>query len=196
MKNPLFLKLIKDWHPDRTTSVQKKAIYGELSRYIIQANSDGDEATLEEIDRLGEAYLESAKDHEAEEERRTDAQVREAYRRFVRMQQDEDTRGEWSYAYPIHPPRHNALADCLYAILHAINPYLLTLSLRAWGQNGRIFNAGALISGMLWMAAFWKIWGLLGTLEIAALLSGYSHEGALGLLFILARGTLTLLCCR
>ena len=191
MKSLLFLKLIKAYHPDTTSSLQKKAIYGELSRYIIQAHSDGDEATLEEIDRLGEAYLETAKDREAEEadERRTDERVREAHRRFVRMQEDHDTRGEWSYAYPIIPPRSNFMVDILKAVIF---PYHLTFAICDWGKNGRLYNAASLFSGVAWMGAWWKIWGLLGALELAASASGYSHDGAIGLLFVLLRGALIL----
>jgi hypothetical protein len=55
-----------------------------------------------------------------------------------------------------------------------------------------LYNAASLFSGVAWMGAWWKIWGLLGALEIEAHASGYADEGPIGLLFVLVRGSLIL----
>ena len=185
MNNPLFTKLIKTWHPDLTTSVRRKIVYEQMTRHILCANEADDQETLEEIERLGEGYLEVAKEREleAEEERRSDVNFEEIRRRFHEMQAAE-SRGEWANAIPIIPPRPNFLLWLLWMI----NPYLLTFSVQDWRENGRLHNAWALCNAVGWLWSWLHIWNLIGSFEAASLAAGHAHDGAIGLIFVLLRG--------
>ena len=187
MNNPLFTKLIKAWHPDLTTSARRKIVCEEMTRHILCANEADDEDTLKEIERLGEGYLEVAKDREfeAEEERRSDADFEEIRRRFYEMQAAE-SRGTWAYAIPIIPPRQNFMLWLLWLLC----PYLLTLSVRDWRENGRLHNAWALCNAAGWLWIWLHIWSQIGSFEAASLAAGHPHDGAIGLLFVLIRGVL------
>ena len=187
MNKPLFTKLIKAWHPDLTTNLRQKIVCEEMTKYILCANEAGDDVTLREIERLGEGYLEVVKEREleAEEERRSDANFEEIRRRFYEMQAAESRR-TWAYAIPIIPPRSNLLLWFLWMI----NPYLLTLSVRDWQDNGRLHNAWALCNAAGWSWILLQIWIQVGTFEAASLATGHAQSGAMGLLFVLARGAL------
>ena len=184
MNKPLFTKLIKAWHPDLTTNLRQKIVCEEMTKYILCANETDDEDTLKEIERLGEGYLEVAKEREleAEEERRSDGDFEEIRRRFYEMQAAESRR-TWAYAVPIIPPRQNFL-------LWMINPYLLTFSVREWRENGRLHNAWALCNAVSWLWIWLHIWSQIGSFEAASLAAGHPHDGAIGLLFVLIRGVL------
>ena len=190
MNNPHFLRLIKAWHPDTTTDIRKKAICEEMTRLILRAKDEGDGAVLEEIDRLGEGYLQIARDRAAEEEedRRSDLEVREAYRKFMRMQNEEESQGAWADAYPIHPPRRNHAVD----LLGIFNPYLLTFAIGGWCKNGRIYNLWAICNGAAWLYVWWILWCQLGQFETATMAAGHAHDGGVGLLFVLTRGVMIL----
>jgi hypothetical protein len=187
MNKQLFTKLIKAWHPDLTTSARRKIVCEEMTRHILCANEADDEDTLKEIERLGESYLEVAKEREleAEEERRSDADFEEIRRRFYEMQAAE-SRGEWANAIPIIPPQPNFLLWLLWMI----NPYLLTFSVQDWRENGRLHNAWALCNSAGWVWIWLHIWNQVGCLEAGSLAAGHTHDGAIGLLFVLFRGAL------
>ena len=187
MNKPLFTKLIKTWHPDLTTSARRKIVCEQMTRHILCANEADDEETLKAIERLGEGYLEVAKEREleAEEERRSDADFEEIRRRFHEMQAAE-SRGEWAYAIPINPPR----ASFLSWLLWMINPYLLTFSVREWRENGRLYNVWALCNAVVWLWIWFQLWSQLGSFEATSLAAGHAHEGAMGLVFVLVRGVL------
>ena len=144
-----------------------------------------DDQTLKEIERLGEGYLEVAKEREleAEEERQSDVNFEEIRRRFHEMQAAE-SRGEWANAIPIIPPRPNFLLWLLWMI----NPYLLTFSVQDWRENGRLHNAWALCNAVGWLWSWLHIWNLIGSFEAASLAAGHAHDGAIGLIFVLLRG--------
>ncbi|MEI6491660.1 MAG: hypothetical protein WCO94_03850 [Verrucomicrobiota bacterium] len=187
MNKPLFTKLIKAWHPDLTTNLRQKIVCEEMTKYILCANEAGDDVTLREIERLGEGYLEVAKERalEAEEERRSDADFEEIRRRFYEMQAAE-SRGTWAYAIPIIPPRPRYLVNFLWMI----NPYLLAFSVSEWRENGRLHNAWALCNAAGWSWILLQIWIQVGTFEAASLATGHAQSGAMGLLFVLLRGVL------
>ena len=187
MNKPLFIRLIKVWHPDLTTSARRKIVCEEMTKHILCANETDDEDTLKEIERLGESYLEVAneREFEAEEERRSDADFEEIRRRFYEMQAAE-SRGEWANAIPIIPPRQNFMLWLLWLLC----PYLLTLSVRDWRENGRLHNAWALCNAAGWLWIWIHIWSQIGSFEAASLAAGHPHDGAIGLLFVLIRGVL------
>ena len=187
MKTPLFCKLIKTWHPDLCTTARRKIICEEMTRHIIFANEAGNEATLKEIERLGEGYLNVVKEREleAEEERRSDANFEEIRRRFYEMQASERC-GEWANATPINPPQR----QYVLWFLSMINPYLLAFSVQEWRANGRLHNAWALCSAAFWLWICLQMWNQVGALEGASLAAGNAHDGAVGLIFVLARGAL------
>ena len=184
---PLFTRLVKIYHPDLARSVRRRSVCDEMTRHILSANEAGDDETLREIERLGDGYLEVVKEREleAEEERRSDAHFEEIRRRFYEMQAEE-SRGTWAYAIPIHPPGPNYLLWFLWMI----NPYLLTLSVRDWRDNGRLHNAWGLCNAVVWLWIWLKLWSQLGSFEAISLAAGHTHEGAMGLLFVLLRGVL------
>jgi len=174
MNKALFIKLIKTWHPDTTTSPKRKALCEEMSRHILRANEEGDAEALEEIERHGEGYLEILKQRErqAAQEQQEELQRQERYRQ------------RWCYAYPVKPPRRNPIV----VLLEMINPYLVVRALKSWATNGRLYNAWALCSGVLWLWAWWLVWKEIGPLEAATQAAGYAREGGVGLAFVLARG--------
>lgn len=191
MNNPKFIRLIKLWHPDTTTNTRKKAICEEMTKCILRANDECDDTALEEIDRLGERYLEISRDRKAQEEedRRSDLEVREAYRKFRQMQEDEeDSQGGWAAAYPIHAPRQNYTAE-LFGLM---SPYLLPMVMGGWGKNGRILNLWALSNAAAWVYLWCGLWYQLGLFESATLAAGHAHDGGVALLFVLARGAMIL----
>ena len=187
MNTPLFKKLVKAWHPDMTTSNQRKIVCEQITREILCANEADDEDTLREIERLGEGYLEVVKEREleAEEERRSDAYFEEIRRRFYEIQAAE-SRGEWANAIPIIPPQR----QYVLWFLSMINPYLLAFSVQEWRANGRLHNAWALCSAAFWLWICLQIWNQVRALEGASLAAGNAHDGAVGLIFVLARGAL------
>jgi len=187
MNKPLFTKLIKTWHPDLTTSARRKIVCEEMTKHILRANETDDEDTLKAIERHGEGYLEVAKARalEAEEERRSDADFEEIRRRFYEMQAAE-SRGEWANAIPIIPPRQNFLLWLLWVS----SPYLLTLSVRDWRENGRLHNAWALCNAAGWLWIWLLIWKQVGSFESVSLATEHARDGAIGLLFVLLRGAL------
>jgi len=122
---------------------------------------------------------------QAEEERRSDVHFEEIRRRFYEMQAAE-SRGEWANAIPIIPPQPNNLSWYLWMI----NPYLLTFSVRDWRENGRLLNAWALCSAVLWLWIWLHIWNQVDCFEAGSLAAGHTHDGAIGLVFVLVRGAL------
>jgi len=187
MNKQLFTKLIKAWHPDMTTSNQRKIVCEQITREILCAHEADDEDTLREIERLGEGYLEVVKEREleAEEERRSDAYFEEIRRRFYEMQAAESC-GEWANAIPIIPPQR----QYVLWFLSMINPYLLAFSVQEWRTNGRVHNAWALSTAVVWLWIFWLIWSKVSSIEAASMAAGNAHDGAVGLIFVLARGAL------
>ncbi len=187
MNRALFLKLIKKWHPDTTRNPKMKVLCGEVSRHILRANEEGDFEALKEIDRLGEGYLEVIKQRQQHEEREIEAERRrqaaadEAYRT---TRAERAYRQQWFYAYPVRPPRRNSFV----VLLELINPYLLLHAMKSWAMNGRLYNAWALCSGLLWLWVWWLGWKEIGSLEAATQAAGYAREGGVGLVFVLSRG--------
>ncbi|MFZ4775957.1 MAG: hypothetical protein ACOYM3_11365 [Terrimicrobiaceae bacterium] len=190
MNNPKFLRLIKKWHPDTTIDIRRKSLFEEMTKVILRANDEGDDAVLEQIERMGEGYLQIAQERAAEEEedRRSDLEVREAYRRFMRMQNEEESRGAWADAYPIHPLRRNYVTE----LLGLLNPYFLPFTAGAWSKNGRLCNLWAIGNGAAWSYVWWILWGLIGKFETTTLAAAHAHDGGVGLLFVLIKGLMIL----
>ena len=184
---PLFTRLVKIYHPDLARSVRRRSLCEEMTRHILSANEAGDDETLREIERHGDGYLEVVKEREveAEEKRRSDANFEEIRRRFYAMQAEQSC-GEWADAIPINPPRTNYVTWFLWMI----NPYLLTFSVAEWKDNGRLLNAYSLLNGVAWLWIWLMIWNQLYVIEALARSAGYTHDGLMGLTFVLARGVL------
>ena len=182
---PLFTRLVKIYHPDLARSVRRRSLCEEMTRHILSANEAGDDETLREIERHGDGYLEVVKEREveAEEKRRSDANFEEIRRRFYAMQAEQSC-GEWADAIPINPPRTNYVTWFLWMI----NPYLLTFSVAEWKDNGRLLNAYSLLNGVAWLWIWLMIWNQLYVIEALARSAGYTHDGLMGLTFVLAAG--------
>ena len=197
MNRPLFIKLIKTWHPDTTTSLKRKVLCEKMSRHILQASEAGDDEALEEIDRHGECYLEIVRQREEqaarerEEARRRQAAMDEIYRNIAKAREEEETqqrqeqcRQRWCYASPLKPPGRNPFV----VLLELINPYLVVRAMKSWATNGRLYNAWGFCSGVFWLWAWWIAWKEIGPMEAATQAAGYAREGGVGLAFVLARG--------
>ena len=189
MNRDLYLRLIKLWHPDKTQNPHTKKHYEEMSKAINNAYAGGDMETLQAIDTYGDEYLSHTYRRRtqppySQEQKPHHESAHTSYARETNYQNDAGSQ----YANKTRRGAEHLVSVDFQKGLICLSPLFLPFHVSEWQNSSKLVNLLSIVSGVAWLYALWMFWGQLNGLESAARMAGYSHEGLLGLLFVLVRG--------